>query len=92
MAYYTTLGKTVTCPALNEKITLSAKYIFTENPDNEYEMQFAYATCPIVENSKLDPYDQCEEYKYLRCTFSHCPHLDNFPTLWDYRKDLRKEN
>ena len=85
--------KTVTCPACHNVITNPvAKYIFTENPDNEYEMQFAYATCPIVENSKLDPYDQGKEYKYLRCTFSHCPHLDNFPTLWDYRKDLRKEN
>lgn len=85
---FTTLCKAIACPLLNEEITLTAKYRFTDNPDNKYEVKFSYATCPVVENSKLKPYEQREEYKYLRCTFSHCPHLSSFPTLWDARNPL----
>ena len=67
---------------------LSAKYRFTENPQNEYEVKFVYATCPIVENSQLPKDGQCEKYKYLRCILSNCDLLKDFPTLWDTRKNL----
>lgn len=86
--FTTTLCKAITCPLLNEKIVLTAKYRFSNNANNKYEIKFSYATCPVVENSKLSPYEQCEEYKYMRCTISHCPHLSSFPTLWDARNPL----
>ena len=63
--YYTILGKSVKCPQYNKDIVLSAKYRFTQNPENEYEVRFAFATCPIIENSKLDKDNQRKEYKYL---------------------------
>lgn len=86
--YYTIIGKSVKCPQYNLDIVLSAKYRFTDNPDNEYEVSFSYATCPIVENSKLHKDDQCEEYKFLDCFNHHCPHLCDFPQIWDCRKKL----
>ncbi len=86
--YYTILGKTVMCPQYNQTIVLSAKYQFTDNPLNEYEIQFSYATCPIVENSKLPKYEQCEEYKYLKCFNPHCPLLNDFPKIFDSRNSL----
>lgn len=87
--YFTTLGKSVDCPQFEDlSVTLSAKYYFTDNPENAYEVSFAYATCPIVENSRLPIYEQCEDYKYLRCLISDCPHLRDFPQTWDSRKAL----
>lgn len=87
-SYYTLISKAVLCPQYNKSVTLLAKYRFTENPKNDYEVKFAYATCPIVENSKLPKYEQCEEYKYLDCFHSNCELLQDFPALWDARKEL----
>lgn len=87
-SYYTIIGKSVECPQYKKNIVLSAKYRFTGNPENEYEVQFSYATCPIVENSKLHKEDQCNEYKYLQCFNSHCNLLNEFPALWDSRNPL----
>lgn len=87
-SYYTILGKSVKCPQYNQNIVLSAKYHFTDNPENTYEVKFSYATCPIVENSRLHKDDQCEEYKYLKCFNPHCPHLKDFPEIWDSRERL----
>lgn len=86
--YYTLIGKKVRCPQYDEDIVLSAKYHFTGNPENEYEVQFTHATCPIVENSKLHKDDQCEEYKYLDCFNPNCKHLTDFPSIFDSRKSL----
>lgn len=87
-SYYTILGKLVKCPQRNKDLVLSAKYRFTGNPDNEYEVCFSRATCPIIENSKLHKDDQCEEYKYLTCFNPNCSLLKDFPQLWDSRKPL----
>ena len=86
--YYTIISKFVLCPQYNKSIKLSAKYRFTENPWNDYEVKFAYATCPIMENSRLSKYDQSEEYKNFVCSRSGCDLLNDFPTLWDARKRL----
>lgn len=83
---YTTIGKRVTCPAFKEPVTLSAKYHFTDNPDNPYELYFANATCPVIENSKLPPYDQDEEWKYIHCPTGGCNLLLSFPDIIDYRQ------
>lgn len=87
-SYYTIIGKSVKCPQYNRNVVLSAKYRFTDNPENEYEVKFSYATCPIVENSKLHKDEQREDYKYLNCFNPHCQHLDDFPQIWDSRKHL----
>lgn len=87
-SYYTIIGKSVKCPQYNRNVVLSAKYRFTDNPDNEYEVKFSYATCPIVENSKLHKDKQREDYKYLNCFNPHCQYLDDFPQIWDSRKHL----
>lgn len=87
-SYYTLISKAVLCPQYNETIVLSAKYRFTENLKNEYEAEFAYATCPIRENSRSSKYDQPEKYKYLECSHSDCELLKDFPKLWDSRKRL----
>ena len=86
--YYTILGKSVKCPQYNKDIVLSAKYRFTQNPENEYEVRFAYATCPIIENSKLDKDNQRKEYKYLDCFTPDCKLLKDFPELFDSRNHL----
>ena len=86
--YYTIIGKSVLCPQYNEKLVLSAKYRFTGNPNNEYEVAFTYARCPIIENSKLSKDDQCDEYKYLQCFQPNCKLLKEFPSIWDARKSL----
>ena len=87
-SYYTIIGKFVKCPQYNRNVVLSAKYRFTDNPENEYEVKFSYATCPIVENSKLHKDEHREDYKYLNCFNPHCQHLDDFPQIWDSRKHL----
>lgn len=86
--YYTILGKSVKCPQYNKDIVLSAKYRFTQNPENEYEVRFAYATCPIIENSKLDKGNQRKEYKYLDRFNPDCKLLKDFPELFDSRNHL----
>ena len=48
-SYYTLISKIALCPQYNRSVVFSAKYRFTENPQNDYEVKFAYATCPIVE-------------------------------------------
>ena len=87
-SYYTVIGKLVTCPQFNKQVVLSAKYRFTENSENEYEVRFSYATCPIIENAKLHTNDQREKYKYLKCLNPNCPLLKDFPEVWDARKPL----
>ena len=86
--YYTIIGKSVKCPQYKKDIVLNAKYRYTGNPENEHEISFAYATCPIVEKSKLHKDNQCEEYKYLQCFQKNCEHLYSFPEIHDDRKEL----
>lgn len=90
MPDYTTMGKTMICPCFKESITIIAKYQLSDNDDTPYEAYFKNATCPIVENSKLHPYEQSEEYKYVRCTLknAYCPLLTDFPKVVDVRKHL----
>lgn len=87
-SYYTIIGKSVKCPQYDKTIVLSAKYHFTGNPDNDYEIKFSHATCPIVENAKLHKDEQCADYKYLECFNTSCELLKDFPALFDSRKIL----
>lgn len=59
--YFTYLGATGFCPHIKATVTLSGKY--KEIDDTTFE--FALFTCPIVENAKLPPYEQSEDFKYL---------------------------
>lgn len=61
----TYIGCTGYCPHIEEDVTLSGKYEFVGNIEDCHAIFRSY-TCPIDENSKLNYYDQCEEYKYLR--------------------------
>lgn len=74
MSYYTTIRKTVTRPYLRMKVTLTGKYRFIGE-----SCQFSNATCEIVENSKLPPYEQSEDTKYYVCPQNGgCDLLKNF--------------
>lgn len=86
--YYVIIGKNATCPQHSKEIVLNAKYRFTGNPNNDYEVCFSKATCPIVENPKLHEDEQNEEYKDLDCPVQNCPLLDDFPKMWDSRNPL----
>ena len=82
MSYYTTIGKTVSCPYLDMKVTLTGKYRFIGE-----SCQFSYATCEIVEKSKLPPYEQLEDTKYYVCPRKgNCELLSNFEKGIDLKK------
>lgn len=77
MTYYTIVGKNVTCPHWNEKITLKGKYLLSSDTD---EAKFLNSTCPIVENSKKPLVKQVNDFKLLRCPNKNnrCDLLDQF--------------
>ncbi|PXV85130.1 hypothetical protein C8E03_11954 [Lachnotalea glycerini] len=86
MTYYTIVGKTVTCPHWNEKITLKGKYLLSSDTDIA---KFLYATCPIVENSKLPLSKQINNFKLLRCPNkdNRCELLDQFKKVININTD-----
>lgn len=59
--YFTYLSTTGFCPHIKENVTISGKYKEVDN----HTYKLALYTCPILENAKLSPYEQCEEFKYL---------------------------
>lgn len=61
----TSIGRKKHCDLLDMDLDISGYYIISK--DNK-TAKFSRASCPIVENSKKQPYEQCEDYKYLRCT------------------------
>ena len=61
--YVTFIGLSGYCPHIDETVTLSGKYGFGEDVT---KARFLCFTCPIVENAKLEPYEQEEKYKYLK--------------------------
>lgn len=75
-SYYTVLTKPALCTQYDEQVFLSAKYRFTENPQNDYEVKFVHATCSI------------QKEEYCKCSRSNCELLTDFPSIWDYRKPL----
>lgn len=82
VSYYTTIGKTVTCPYLNVKTTHTGKYRLMGE-----SCEFSYATCKIVEDSKLPPYEQPEDTKYYVCPRNgNCELLNNFEKGIDLKK------
>lgn len=84
MSYYTTIAKTMRCPFLNDRVTITAKYQINEYTDQAF---FSYATCSIVENSKLPPYEQDESAKYFLCPNNGtCDLLDKFDRCIDLTK------
>ena len=84
MSYYTTIAKNVRCPFLEDRVIITGKYQINAYTDNA---SFLYATCSIVENSKLPPYEQDESIKYFSCpNGGHCSLLDKFEDSIDLTK------
>ena len=82
MSYYTTIGKSVTCPYLDVKTTHTGKYRLI---GDSYE--FSHATCKIVEDSKIPPYEQPEDSKYYICPQNgNCELLDSFEKGVDLKR------
>lgn len=87
MTYYTLIYKTVDCPMWKDKISLTAKYRFT-NSDNPYEARFVAATCEVIENTKLPEHSKDKRLALYRfCNMAgKCPYLHDFPERIDVRK------
>ena len=84
MSYYTTIAKNVRCPFLDDRVIITGKYQINAYTDNA---SFLYATCSIVENSKLPPYEQDESIKYFSCpNGGNCNLLDKFEDSIDLTK------
>lgn len=63
--FVTSIARKKHCDLLDLDLHISGEYVTS---DDNKTAKFLRATCPIVENSKKQPYEQCEDYKYLRCT------------------------
>lgn len=83
MPFYTTISKCYSCPLLNRDLLLTGKYRLIEDSSSPHKATFCYATCPIIENSRLPISEQCEEYKYYRCTYENCDYQKAFPPSLD---------
>ena len=82
MVYYTTIGKMVYCPYLDMDVSLTGKYRLI---GDSFKVEFCYATCSIVENSRKPIYDQNENEKYLQCPKNnHC----NLLNKENFNKDV----
>lgn len=76
-AFITSISRIKHCDSLDLDLHISGDYVIS---DDHKTATFMRATCPIVENSKKQPYEQCEEYKYLRCIDSgNCDLCSLFP-------------
>lgn len=76
----TFLGKSFYCSFLKTDIILNGKYRFMSDSDDPYEVHFMFATCPIVENSRLPLSKQSKEYKGIFCPISRdCKFQECFP-------------
>lgn len=51
------------CPLWGVPVSVSGWY----RSSDAVEWTFSRAECPIIANSKLNPYDQDLRYKYMRC-------------------------
>lgn len=86
MQMITFVGKSVICPILKMPVVMKGKYVLTDNPDNMHEARFSVGICPVIENSELPAYNQCEEYKYLFCPkHGACALRNDFPPVIDLR-------
>lgn len=85
MIHITTSSKTIICPKFNESLTLTGKYkLITDS----YDATFMYATCPIVENSKLPYNKQNKDFALLYCNDSqNCSFLNDFKEKINIRTD-----
>jgi len=85
MALYTTTShKFIKCPKWNIEISLCGKYKLN-NDTNSTFASFMYATCPIIENSKLPYYKQDNKYKAMHCD-GNCELLNSFKNTIDISK------
>jgi len=88
LQYYTYCNKFAHCPKWDIDISLRGKYRFSDNPETPNTATFLYATCPIVENSKLPIHKQEPELKLMRCPESDsCQFLQEFKPVIDIDKD-----
>jgi hypothetical protein len=69
-------SKPVICPLLNKKVTITAKYKYSNDFTKEL---FLSSECEVVKNSMLKPYEQNPDIKYLKCPSSNgCDLLSQF--------------
>lgn len=84
--YTTIVSKSGICPKWKVQVSVAGKYAFSENLGEEHLARFMYATCPIVENSRLPLHKQDPKYKLMRCSDeSSCPLMEGFPGCVDVR-------
>ena len=84
MFYYTTIAQSMHCPLLKESVIITGKYRINEDTNNA---SFLYATCSIVENSKLPSREQDESIKYFLCpNDGRCDLLNKFEDHTDLTK------
>lgn len=50
-------------------VDVSVQGIYGERSDGSWT--FLRAKCPIIENERLPIYEQCPEYKYMKCPDHH---------------------
>ena len=80
----TTCGKHVHCQYLDIDITITGIYNFRD-PEKPTIGYFSYATCPIVENSKLPRYQQSDLYSHYKCPNNcYCDLLHQFAMIRDF--------
>lgn len=88
-SFYTLFHKRVDCPAWMDKLTVTAKYRFSD-PDDPYRARFVSATCEVLENLKLPVHKREKRlalYQFCRLA-GDCPLLKDFPEEIDVRKGL----
>ena len=86
-SYYTLVYKTVKCPLWRDDVRITAKYRYSDGPDNPYMARFACATCEVVENLRLPLEKQDKRLALYRfCDVKSCPFLVDFPPELDTRK------
>lgn len=86
LSYYTLVSKTVQCPMWGDAIKVTAKYRYVEKSENPYLARFAYATCEVIENSKLPEWKRDKRLGlYTFCKIKDCPCLKDFPAQIDVR-------
>lgn len=63
------------CPYWGVSVGVQGLY----SEDGSGNRKFVRAVCPIIENSKLPPYQQSAEYKYMKCDDPYsCPLYTEF--------------
>lgn len=87
MVYYTLVYKPGICPVWLDKVTITAKYRYSEDTEKPYSAIFVCAECEIVKNLHLPESKRDKRLElYAFCGQEKCPLLKGFPEEIDVRK------